>query len=749
MPPAPVPKQDLFKVPQAFAHALELHTLGRLPEAERLYTEILTHRPDHFDTLQMLSVIKLAHGQPAEALRLISKAMHQRKPSPQILVNYGMILHALDRSEEAIASFDAAIKQKSKFAEAHNNRGAVLGALDRHEEALESLGKALVLKEDYADAHYNLGSSLRVLGRYDEALVSLNRALALQPNHIKALNNRGNVMEGLTRLEDALADYDRALAISPDFKNARDNRGRVLIGLDRIDDAIENFTTAIKINPRDAEAWHQRGRCLLEVARDEEGIADLAQALALDPGHAEARFASCFAELPVVYRTEGEIQRHRITYEQKLRELKRDVEQGSVKGDLVKAIGVRHPFFLAYQGGNDRALQEIYGGMVSGILARSFPPAPLPPPPAKDERIRLGIVSSFFYRHSNWKIPIRGWISQIDRKRFHVTGYHLGVIRDDQTEIAEKICDRFVHRTLKTDGWRREILADAPHALIYPGLLMDLSSVQLAAQRLAPVQFNSWGHPETSGLPSMDYFLSSDLMEPPDGEEFYTEKLVRLPNLSIYYEPVVTEPVPVTREEVGLRAGATVFWSAQSLYKYLPQNDDVFVRIARAVGDCQFVFLRHFGAPRITALVRERLTAAFAEAGMDAARHCVFLDRMSQSKFVAAAGLADVFLDSIGWSGCNSALECLAQALPLVTFEGTSMRGRHSAAILRMLDIPDTIAASVDDYVAIAIRLGQDADFRRQMAARMAENRDKVYRDRAPITALEDIIEIAVRGHAP
>ena len=52
-----------------------------------------------------------------------------RKPSPQILVNYGMILHALERSEEALASFDDALKQKSKFAEAHNNRGAVLSSL--------------------------------------------------------------------------------------------------------------------------------------------------------------------------------------------------------------------------------------------------------------------------------------------------------------------------------------------------------------------------------------------------------------------------------------------------------------------------------------------------------------------------------------------------------------------------------------------------------------------------------------------
>ena len=70
----------------------------------------------------------------------------------------------------------------------------------------------------------------------------------------------------------------------------------------------------------------------------------------------------------------------------------------------------------------------------------------------------------------------------------------------------------------------------------------------------------------------------------------------------------------------------------------------------------------------------------------------MFLDRLSQSKFVAAAGLADVFLDSIGWSGCNSALESLTHDLPIVTLAGPMMRGRHSAAILEMLGVPETIA---------------------------------------------------------
>jgi predicted O-linked N-acetylglucosamine transferase (SPINDLY family) len=585
-----------------------------------------------------------------------------------------------------------------------------------------------------------------VLGRYDEALVSLDRALLLRPDYVKALNNRGAVLEAINRLPEALACYDRAVALAPGFTESRNNRGRVLLALDRADDAIDNFTAALKFNPDDAEAWYQRGRCLLEISRNEEAAADLAQALALAPGHADARFAACFAELPVIYRDESEIAQCRAAYEQKLRELLNDVERGVLKGDLIKAIGARHPFLLAYQGSNDRALQQIYGEMIGKVIARRFSPAPLPPPPAPGEPIRVGIVSSFFYRHSNWKIPIKGWISQLDRSRFHVTGYHLGAIHDEQTDAAARLCDRFVHRTLDTDGWRREILADAPHALIYPGLLMDVSSLQLAAQRLASVQCNSWGHPETSGLSTIDYFLSSDLMEPPDAQACYTEKLVRLPNLSIYYEPVAAEPVSVTREGLGLRAGATAFWSAQSLFKYLPQYDDVFVRIAQAVGDCQFVFLRHFGAPRVTQLVRERLERAFSAAGMRAEHHCVFLNRMSQSQFAAAAGLCDVFLDSIGWSGCNSALECLPQALPIVTFEGPTMRGRHSAAILRMIDVTDTIAATVDDYVAIATRLGQDTQFRQTMSSRMAENRHRLYEDRAPVIALENFLEGAVRG---
>ena len=142
---------------------------------------------------------------------------------------------------------------------------------------------------------------------------------------------------------------------------------------------------------------------------------------------------------------------------------------------------------------------------------------------------------------------IKGWLSQLDRRRFRIFGYHTGVLQDAKTKALAALCDRFVQGPLPIDRWRAEISADAPHVLIYPEVGMHHISAQLAAQRLAPVQCNSWGHPDTSGFPTLDYYLSSELMEPSDAKEHYTERLIRLPNLSIYYEPLDTPVVSLGR----------------------------------------------------------------------------------------------------------------------------------------------------------------------------------------------------------
>jgi predicted O-linked N-acetylglucosamine transferase (SPINDLY family) len=274
---------------------------------------------------------------------------------------------------------------------------------------------------------------------------------------------------------------------------------------------------------------------------------------------------------------------------------------------------------------------------------------------------------------------------------------------------------------------------------------MDEISHQLAAQRLAAVQCNSWGHPETSGMPTLDYYLSSDLMEPPDAPEHYTERLIRLPNLSFFYEPTETAPISVPREELNIRSDATVFWCGQTLCKYLPQYDHVIAKIAKLVGDCQFVFLRYPRMQRITELFRNRLEVAFAQLGLKASDHIVILDSLSASQYVAAIKQCDIFLDSIGWSGCNSTMESLACNIPIVTAPGPLMRGRHSSAILKMMDVTETIADSAEDYISIAARLANNADERLMVSSKVADRKHRVYHDHECIAALENFLDRAAR----
>jgi predicted O-linked N-acetylglucosamine transferase (SPINDLY family) len=403
------------------------------------------------------------------------------------------------------------------------------------------------------------------------------------------------------------------------------------------------------------------------------------------------------------------------------------------------------PFYLAYQGQDDRALQSAYGALVCSVMGEAFPPLPAPARPSPGERIRVAVVSGFFRAHSNWKIPIRGWLEALDRSRFEVIGYQTNPRRDAATQEAERLCDRFVQGPLSNEGWRDRIATDAPHVLIYPELGMDPTTPRLAAQRLAPVQCASWGHPDTTGLPTIDFYLSSALMEPEGAEDSYTERLVRLPGLGVRLEPPAAAE-PAVRAALGLREDGVVFWCGQSLPKYLPRWDAVWPRIAKAAGACQFVFIGLPQASHAERAFRDRLARAFAAAGLDADQYCVFLPRMSEAAFSSTVGAADIFLDSLEWSGCNSTLEAIAHDLPIVTWPHGLMRGRHSAAFLQVMDASETVARDLDDYVAIAARLATDAGWRAEVRAKIAARKARLWRDDAAVRALEDVLEQAVRG---
>ena len=175
------------------------------------------------------------------------------------------------------------------------------------------------------------------------------------------------------------------------------------------------------------------------------------------------------------------------------------------------------------------------------------------------------------------------------------------------------------------------------------------------------------------------------------------------------------------------------------LFKYLPRFDDLFPRIAEEVGNCQFVFIGH-KSKVTTGRFQARLARAFARFGLDAEQYCVFVDRLPPHRFAGAMRNVDLFLDSLGWSGCNTTMEAIGVGLPVITCPGELMRGRHTAAILRMLDLDEAIAETPEAYVELAVALGRDAERREALRRLTVERHARAYGDLEAIRGLEDFL---------
>ena len=719
------------------SEALELHEAGRLDQARALYCNILAQNPDHADSLHLLGLITSEQGDPAAGAALIRRAMALAPGRAPYHNNLALSYRLLGRPEDAVREYRTAVSLRPNSAEIHNNLATTLRDLGQHEEAVAHYRQAAKHAPEIAEIWYNLANALGEHGASDDTEACFQRALVLKPDFANALANYGRWLMTQARWTDAEVPLCKSARLQPTHAPTWNNLAVALQEQGQVKEAEACYRCALSLAPRYAVAHYNLGCLLLEQGRTDEAATCQEAAIAADPQCGAARLALCMAQLPILYETHAEVAVRRQRYAAALDSLAGAVHTPAAVQSLAAAIGTAQPFFLPYQGENDRALQEIYGQLACRVLAATEPPARLARRAAAGKRIRLGIVSGFFCRHTIFKLFLEGWLTHLDRSRFEVIGFHTGRTSDACTEAAAGCCDRFVRKLPSASTWRQAVCDATPHVLLYPEVGMDPIAGRLAVQRLAPVQCVTWGQPETTGMPTLDYFLTSELMEPEDGATHYSEQLVRLPNLGLCYLPDAAQGVHLERATLGLPSDVPVFWSGQALYKYLPQYDVVYPRIAAAVGDCRFVFIGFAKSQAVTDAFRERLLRAFATAGLDGRQYCVILPPLLPEQFVATVGLADVVLDTPGWSGGKSTLDCLSRDPAIVTMPGRFMRGRHTAAVLQRIGCTATIAGSIDDYVTTAVRLAQDSARRADVRRAVARNKARAFADLDYIRGLE------------
>jgi protein O-GlcNAc transferase len=738
-----------MNIDESIKAALEHLRSGNLQRAEEIFLAILKERPHDSQLLYFLGVAYYQLQKYDLSIEYIRKSLAGR-PDAEAYNVLGNAYRRAAQDDAALLCYQKALQINPNLVESYNNLGILLLGRKQLDAAISCFQKALQINPDSSDVYFNLGNCFQEKGAFDEAITYYHKALSYNPYDAEAYDNLGVIFQEKEQFDKAMAYYQKAIEINPDTAETYNNIGIILKKMGEIEESLHCFNKAIEMNRDYTDAYINLGVLLQEEGRHREAIAAYDMILARNPKLIKVLWGRCFAQLPVIHHDYSDIEIARKQYSADLIKLNEAISLKTIQdiSDADEAVGSQQPFYLAYQGFNDRDLQRFYGAMVCRIMASRYPQfsqRPVLKPPSSGETIRVGVVSGYFHDSSMWKIPIKGWIENLDKRRFSLYGYYTGRKKDRETEGARKHFTRFVEDVYSFETLCQTILTDNLHIIMFTEIGQDRETLRLAGLRLAPVQCcSALGHPETSGLPTIDYSISSDRMEPPDADDHYTEKLVRLPNLSFYYTPLDIPVIDTERDIYGLRSSSVLYLCCQSLYKYLPQYDELYPRIAQRVGDCQFLFISHEHVP-VTEQFRERLRDIFKKYKVNDSDHVIFLPRLSAPEFNAINNLADVFLDSIGWSGCNSTFEAIACNLPVVTLPGVLMRGRHSAAILNIMGVKETVASTMDEYIELAVRLGNDAEWRQQISEKIAENKHRIYKDWACIAALEEFLEKAVR----
>jgi predicted O-linked N-acetylglucosamine transferase (SPINDLY family)/predicted O-methyltransferase YrrM len=535
------------------------------------------------------------------------------------------------------------------------------------------------------------------------------------------------------RWQEAIAQYQKLLEMQAGDVEIYWRLSHCYRQLNLIDEYFNILHQGIKLYPTEGKFHFTLIIDLRRNGRIQEAITSAENAAKCLPDDYTFQILK-YLTIPSVYNNQEEINFYRQRFIQGLQDL---IQQTSLKtpeerNSALASIGRLTNFYLSYQAQNDIDLQRQYGKLVHEIMAANFPQwiVPLSMPKLQPhQKIRIGYVSHYLHSYSG-TLWLTGWLRYCDHENFEIYCYYTGNEPDPVTQQFQKYSDVFHHIPHNLSAACEQIISDKLHILVFPEIGMNPQTMQMAGLRLAPVQCVAWGHPVTTGLPTIDYFLSSELMEAENAQEHYSEKLILLPNIGVSYPKPHIPPVVKTCSDFQLSDDAVIYLSCQAPFKYLPQYDFIFAEIARRVPQAKFVFLRGI-------LLHERLKRAFAAIELDYEDYCVFLSIPERLDYLMINLLSDVYLDTFTWSGGNTTLEAIACNLPIVTCSGEFMRGRHSDSFLKMLGVTDTIAKNEAEYIEIAVKLGLDPVWRHEISERISQRHDRLFDDQVCIAGLE------------
>jgi predicted O-linked N-acetylglucosamine transferase (SPINDLY family) len=618
--------------------------------------------------LESLIATGLTSHQQGQAL--IAKALYEQviKYAPKnfnALQLLGLLYAQNDQTNLALEYYRQALEIDQSNPDVLYNYGFLLHQFKKYELAIPIYDQVIHLRSDYGDAHLNRGAALKELNHPEAAIESYERAIACNPNNAIAHSNKGNALQQLGKYSEAIDSFNKAIAIKSDYVEAFSNRGAALLEHGQWQDAALSYQLALEINPK---AEYVLGALIYLNARIcnwygyDQNITKLTEALDL---HEKA--SPALAVLCLVPSIRSTLQCAQILAQDKYPE-------STALGKIDKR--------------------------------------------KKAKKIKIGYFSADFHNHATVSL-MAGLFENHDREKFEIIGFSFGPDQqDDMRKRVVKSFDQF-HDVSHQGDLEITRLARA----LGIDIAIDLKGYTqghrtgIFAYRAAPIQVNYLGYPGTMGAPYIDYLVADRVLIPETSRQYYSEKIVYLPHSYQVNDRqrAISEKV-FSRQDCGLPESGFVYCCFNNNYKITPEVFASWMKILRAVpGSLLWLF-------EDNKLAVNNLISHFKLSGMDPGR-LIFAPRMALPEHLARHGLADLFLDTLPCNAHTTASDALWAGLPVLTCLGETFASRVSASLLNAINLSELVTTNLQEYEALAIRLGSDPKRIDGIKRKLAKNR--------------------------
>ena len=731
-----------------FELGLVLSKNNKFEKAIDAYRNALRLQPDFSDAFKNMVILMKKIDRLNEAISFCKQKLSENNTDYIALSNLAQIYQLNGEADKAIFYIEKAIKfypnskKDKQFLNYKIIRGILLGIIKKHEEAIECYKEVIEINPKIEQAYTNIGAALNYLNKKKEAIPYLEKAVEINPRFATGYLNLGNTYFKIGENDKAMKCFSQAESLDPTLRShALSSKAATLIEAGNPMDAIYHLTKSIEDDPMNGSAYLNLAVIFRELRKFEEAEKWFKRAIVIikSEPYREDLLASCYANLGYTYLDLAKWEEMKECFEKVVFYNDRHTScwgflhyaklfiadwnnLESIKNKTLelinKNINISSPF-TSFSISDDPKVQYIVAKNYS--KAKSVVKINENYCYSKNithDKPRIAYLSSDFHDHATMHLLAGVFENQSSEKfDYYAFSYSRASDNTDISKRVKKCFKRFEYVAEKSDQEIENLLAkeEIDIAVDLKGYTYG-TRMNILSGRPCPIQLSYLGHPGTTATKFIDYTILDDYIVTKNNEEYFSEKILKLPGC---YQPTDDKrylPKIANRAEYNLPEDKFIFCSFNNTYKIQPKMFNVWMEILKEKpNSCLWLLDIH-------RVAKSNLYQHAKELGI-AEERIIFSDKLANNEHLKRQTCADLFLDTFPINAHTTASDALWVGLPIITLSGESMVSRVAGSILKNMGMEKLITTNYKDYKTLALELANNSKKLDQIKDEINKNR--------------------------